>query len=144
MNHKSLTMPTSLWVCALIVLLDEGTPVLSAEPFMARGYQVIQHHEVLENGAKDELVAAAAILNNAALIALDLDMKRLVRRFGSPDNGGRFKKLDLIFVGCDPVMAAKRIAHAMSFIENEWAVRCEKAARRLWVSIDNHRLTSYR
>ena len=128
----------------LIVILDEGTPILSAVPFLKNGYQVIYHGDVLDNGAKDDLVAATAILNEAALIAVDLDMKRLVRRFGSPDNGGRFKKLDLIFIGCDPVMAAKRIAHALSFIENEWIVRCEKAARRLWVSIENHRLTTYR
>jgi predicted nuclease of predicted toxin-antitoxin system len=127
----------------LIVLLDEGTPILSAGPFLKRGYQVIYHGDVLDSGAKDDLVAATAILNEAALIAVDLDMKRLVRRFGAQDNG-RFKKLDLIFVGCDPVMAAKRLAHAMSFIENEWNVRCEKAAHRLWVSIDSHRLTTYR
>ena len=129
----------------LVVLLDEGTPVLSASPFADRGYQIIYHGDVLQGGAKDELVASTAILNNAALIAVDLDMKRLVKRFGSPDNNNpRFAKLDLIFVSCDAVMAAKRIDHAMSFIENEWSVRCEKAARRLWVNIDNHRLTSYR
>jgi hypothetical protein len=52
--------------------------------------------------------------------------------------------LDLIWIGCDPVMTAKRVGHAMSFIENEWAVRCEKAARRMWVSIETHRLTTYR
>lgn len=128
----------------LIILLDEGTPILSAEPFLQGGYQVILHGDVLDSGAKDELVAVTAILNNAALIAVDLDMKRLVRRFGSPDHDGRFKQLDLIFIGCGPVMAQKRISQAMSFIENEWDVRCEKAARRLWVSIDNHRITSYR
>jgi hypothetical protein len=111
---------------------------------LAGGYQVIHHGDVLESGAPDEHVAAVAVLNKAALIAVDLDMKRLVRRFGSPDGGGRFKNLDLIFIGCDAVMSAKRIDHAMSFIENEWSVRCEKAARRMWVSIDNHRLTSYR
>jgi hypothetical protein len=128
----------------LIVILDEGTPVLSAEPFANHGHQVIYHGDVLDSGAKDEIVASMAILNSAVLIAVDLDMKRLVKRFGSPDHNPRFAKLDLIFVGCDPVMAAKRIDHAMSFIENEWAVRCAKTARRLWVSIDKHRLTSYR
>jgi len=126
------------------VLLDEGTPVLSGSPFVSRGHQVILHSDVLESGSKDEIVAATAILNRAALIAVDLDMKRLVRRFGAPDGDGRFRKLDLIFIGCEPNMAEKRIAHAMSFIENEWSVRCEKAARRLWISIEKHRLTTYR
>lgn len=128
----------------LVILLDEGTPVLAGAPFLKRGHHVIYHGDVLDGGAKDEVVAAIAVINKAALIAIDLDMKRLVRRFGSPDNSARFSKLDLIFIGCDPVMASKRIEHAMSFIENEWSVRCEKAARRLWVSINNHRLTSYR
>ena len=142
----------------LIVLLDEGTPILAAAPFLDRGHQVIYHGDVLNNGTKDDVVAATAILNSAALIATDLDMRRLVRRFGAPNDGSRFKKLDLIFVGCDPelnlyivgtgnpnpVMAEKRLAHAMSFIENEWYIRCERVARRLWVSIENHRLISYR
>jgi Domain of unknown function (DUF5615) len=130
----------------LIILLDEGVPILSANPFLNRGYQVIFHGDVLDNGAKDELVVATAILNKAVLIAIDLDMKRLVRRFGSPlsSNGPRFNRLDLIFIGCDAVMSAKRLAHAMSFIENEWSFRCEKVARRLWVSIEAHRLTTYR
>jgi len=127
----------------LIVLLDEGTPILSGDPFLEKGYRVIYHADVLEPSANDEVVAATAILNKAALIAVDLDMRRLVRRFGKPDDN-RFKSLDLIFVHCDAVMTAKRVAHAMSFIENEWSVRCEKAARRLWVNIDNHRLTTYR
>ncbi len=128
----------------LVVLLDEGAPVVSASPFLNRGYQVINHRDVLASGADDELVATMAILNGAVLIAIDLDLKRLVRRFGSPSNGARFKRLDLIFTGCNAVMAEKRIEHSMSFIENEWSVRCEKAARRLWVSVENHRLTTYR
>lgn len=85
-------------VSSLVVLLDEGTPVLSVEPFAERGYQIIYHGDVLENGAKDEIVASTAILNNAILIANDLDMKRLVRRFGSPGNNPRFKELDLILL----------------------------------------------
>jgi len=56
----------------LIVLLDEGTPVLAAEPFLQRGHQAIHHGDVLDSGAKDEVVAAMAILNSAALIANDL------------------------------------------------------------------------
>lgn len=128
----------------LVVLLDEGTPVLAAAPFTVRGYQAINHWDVLEASAKDEIVASTAILNSAALIAVDLDMKRLVKRFGAPNLDPRFARLDLIFVCCDPVMTSKRLEHAMSFIENEWSVRCQKAARRMWLNIDNHRLTSYR
>lgn len=128
----------------LKVLLDEGAPHSSAEPFVQNGYQAIFHGDVLDNGASDEMVAVTAMLNKAVLIAVDLDMKRLVRRFGTARDGGKFDKLNLIWVGCDPVMAAKRLIHAMTFIEHEWAICCEKAARRMWVSIENHRLTTYR
>ena len=121
-----------------------GTPVLAGDPLIKRGYQVILHGDVLGSGAKDEVVVAAAILNSAVLIAIDGDMKRLVRRFGSPNNSEKYAKLNLISVSCDEVLASKRIAHAMTFIENEWSVACLKWARRMWVDIGPHRLTSYR
>jgi predicted nuclease of predicted toxin-antitoxin system len=128
----------------LIVLLDEGTPILAAAPFLERGYKAIYHSDVLVSGAKDEVVVATAILNKAALIAVDLDMKRMARRFGSPNSGEKFRRLDLIFLSCNETLAAKRIEHAMSFIENEWEVCCQKLARRLWVDIGPHHLTSFR
>jgi hypothetical protein len=33
---------------SLTILLDEGTPVLAASPFQARGYTVIHHANVLD------------------------------------------------------------------------------------------------
>ncbi len=128
----------------LTVLLDEGTPVLAAQPFLTRNHKVIYHSDVLVSGSKDEIVVATAIVNKAALIAVDLDMKRFVRRFGSPNVSEKYQKLDLIFVGCNETLAAKRLEHAMSFIEHEWQVRCGKLARRLWVDVGAHRLSTYR
>jgi predicted nuclease of predicted toxin-antitoxin system len=128
----------------LIVLLDEGTPVSAADPFYARNHGVIPFADALEPGSKDDLVAWTAIQNNAALIAVDNDMKRLVRRFGVPNDNPRYPSLHLISISCGEVLAAKRIEHAMSFIEHEWRVACEKKARRLWVDIAPHRLTSCR
>lgn len=128
----------------LIVLLDEGTPILAADPFLDRGHQVIYFSDVLYSGAKDNVVAATAILNKAALVAIDADMKRMVKRFGSPNMSEKYSRLNLIFVSCNETLAAKRLEHAMTFIENEWEVSCQKASRRLWVDIGVHRLTSYR
>ncbi len=68
---------------ALKLLLDEGAPEPASIPFLQRGHQVIRHREVHDGGASDELVATTAILNQAVLMAVDLDMKRLVRRFGA-------------------------------------------------------------
>ena len=128
----------------MIALLDEGAPVQIAGPFLSRSHQVIYHSDVLESGADDKHVVATSIVNEAVLIAVDLDMKRLVRRFGSPGNGEKFKDLDLISLSCNEVLAAKRLEQAMSLIENEWQVRCDKSARRMWVDIGPHRITSYR
>jgi predicted nuclease of predicted toxin-antitoxin system len=128
----------------ITALLDEGAPVPVSLPFLDRGHTVIYHSDVLENGASDDLVVITAILNKAILIAVDADMKRMVKRFGSPNNSERYSKLNLLFVSCNEILASKRIEHAMSFLENEWHVCCEKTARRLWVDIGPHRLTSYR
>lgn len=126
------------------VLLDEGTPIEAASAFLKRKYRVIYHSDVLSSGAKDELVVATAILNNSILIATDADMKRLVKRFGAPNNSPKYSKLNLIFINCGEELAWKRIEQAMTFIECEWDFVCQKPPRRLWVDIGRHRLTSYR
>ena len=125
-------------------MLDEGTPVPAAEPFIKRGHQVIHHRDVLLSGAKDKVVVTAAILNKAVLIAVDADMRRMVRRFGAPGQTERYDKLNLISIRCNEVLAAKRLTQAMSFIEQEWHFACEKPSRRMWVDIEPHRLITYR
>lgn len=115
-----------------------------AEPFRHRGYRVIRHGDAVARGAADEQVVLAAIVSGSALIAVDLDMKRYARRFGAPNVSERYSGLHLIFLSYNEVLAAKRVEQAMSFIEHEWLVTCGKAARRLWVDIGAHRLTSYR
>lgn len=129
---------------AFTVLLDEGTPVKAADPFLHRGHRVIYHSDVLAGGATDDVVVVTAILKKAILIAVDGDMKRMVKRFGAPNNHEKYSKLNLVFVSCKEVLAAKRLKHALTFIEGEWRVACEKSSRRLWVDIGAHSLTTYR
>jgi Domain of unknown function (DUF5615) len=124
-------------------LLDEGTPAQLAEPFRLRNHGVIMFGEVLSASAKDSVVAATAIQNNAVLIAVDRDMRQLAKRWGNAEDGGRYKQLHLIFIGCNAVLAPKRTEYAMSFIEHEWAIACQKAARRMWVTIMPHYISSY-
>jgi predicted nuclease of predicted toxin-antitoxin system len=128
----------------LTVLLDEGMPTSAADPFVTRNHSVIYFEKVLEPGSKDDLVAWTSIENDALLLAVDNDMKRLVRRFGAPNGNARYNNLNLISLSCGPVQATKRIEHAMSFIEHEWHVACGKRARRLWIDIAAHRLTTHR
>ncbi len=126
------------------VLLDEGAPQPVAVPLLERGHQVIYHSEVLQSGATDDQVVVMAVLNSAILIAVDADMKRLVRRFGSFGSDQKYKKLNLLFLTCNAGLVAKRLAHCLSLVEHEWQISREKSARRFWVDIGNHRITSYR
>ena len=128
----------------LSVLLDEGAPAPIGEPFRAKGHRVIDFADVLSSGSPDRLVCATAILNNAVLIATDRDMKQMVKRFGNPEKGGRYGRMNLLFLNCSGVMAQKRVEHLMSFIEHEWRVTCEKAARTMWIDIGPHYFRSYR
>ena len=130
----------------LAVFFDEGTPVPVAEPFVRNDHRVIHFHEALPRweGVKDDIVAAMALRNDAILIAVDPDLRRLVRRFGSSPDNARFKSLNLIWLSCGPVMATKRVEQAMSFIEHEWDFACRKRARRLWIDIGQHRMISHR
>ena len=128
----------------LAILLDEGTPIGVAQAFSAKNHTVIHHSDVLSPGCADEEVVAAAMLNHAALIAIDLDMKRFVRRFGSGNNNEKYKKLNLIHLCCAETLAPKRLVQVMSFIEHEWGWAKGKQARRLWVEVGAHRIVSYR
>ena len=99
---------------------------------------------MLPEKVPDEVVGATALANNAILIAVDPDFKRLAQRFGISRGSDRFAQLNLIWLCCDEVMAAKRLEQAMSLIEHEWSVSGAKRARRLWVDVAPHFLRSNR
>ena len=128
----------------LRVLLDAGVPDSVGRVFEQRGHIAIYHREVLPEGAPDEVVCAAALENEAILIACDGDMKRLVKRYGTAPDSARFAKLNLIRIGCNGVLASQRTDQAMTLIEHEWAFSALKAARRLWVDIAPHAIRSHR
>jgi hypothetical protein len=112
--------------------------------FHAHNHTVIYHRQVLEQGVTDPIVCAAAIANDAILVAVDADMKRLAKRYGAMPTAGRFESLNLIWIGCNGPLASKRAEQAMSLIEHEWAFSVGKAARRLWIEIGPHHIRTYR
>ena len=126
------------------VLLDEGVPDSIGRVFEQRGHTVIYHRDVLTQGAPDEVVCGAALSNDAILIAVDGDMKRLAKRYGSAPSSARFARLNLIRIGCNGNLGAQRADQAMSLIEHEWAFSGLKTARRLWVDIAPHYIRSHR
>lgn len=125
-------------------MFDEGAPDSVANIFRERGHAVLLHREVLAQGAPDKLVCITALSNEAILVAVDADMKRLTTRYGSAPENARFKDLSLIRIGCNGPMAVARAEQAMELLEAEWAFSQAKAARRMWVDIANHHIKTHR
>ncbi|MEJ0020063.1 MAG: DUF5615 family PIN-like protein [Acetobacteraceae bacterium] len=125
-------------------LLDAGVPDSVGRALTGRGHDVIDHRDVLPERTPDQVVAATALANDAVLVAFDHDMKQIAQRYGMTPRGDRFERLSFIRFCCDEVLAAKRLQHAMTFVEHEWSVSLEIAARRMWVDIGTHFLHSNR
>jgi len=125
-------------------LLDASVPDSVAAVFAKRGHGVILHRDVLPDRTPDEVVCAAALKNDAILVALDNDMKRIAKRYGANPGNTRFARLNLIRIGCNGILGAQRTEQAMTLIEHEWAFTKEKAARRMWIDIEPHSLRSHR
>jgi predicted nuclease of predicted toxin-antitoxin system len=128
----------------LRTFLDAGVPDSVADVFRKYGHFSILHREALAEKSTDAVVCAAALANDAILVAIDGDMKTFAKRFGVSHSSDRFARLNIIRLCCNEVLASKRLDQAMTFIEHEWSVSEAKTARRLWVEIGPHFLRSYR
>lgn len=64
--------------------------------FEAKGVAVIYYRDALPEKVSDDVVCAAAMGNDAVLVAIDADMKRKARPYGIKAKGGRFDDLSLI------------------------------------------------
>jgi predicted nuclease of predicted toxin-antitoxin system len=127
----------------LLVFLDAGVPDSVGAAFIAASHAVIFHRDMLPDKTPDPVVCATALRNKATLVAIDTDMKQFPRRFGISRGNDRFAGLSIIRICCNEVLASKRVAQAMTFIEHEWSCT-DKAARRLWVEIGSHHLRTNR
>lgn len=123
-------------------MLDASAPESVAKAIEAAGHVAIRHNDVLAESTPDIVVCETAIANDAILVAVDADIKQLTKRFGNQND--RLKKLSMVLISCNSVMAAKRLTQAMSIIELEWRVSQQKVSSRLWLEIANHRFTTYR
>lgn len=122
-------------------LLDAGVPVSVGKAFQSHGHDVIYYHDVLPERANDLLVCETAMQNDAVLVAIDLDMRRIANRYG---NNPRFAKLNLLHLGCNEVMAAKRLEQALSLIQSEWEFKLLKPSRRFWFEVTGQYFKTFR
>ena len=127
----------------LRLFLDEGVPDSVGHAFISAGHEVAFLNKTLARGAADQLVCAIADINEAILVALDGDMKRIAQSHGI--GGRRFLRLGLIKLSCFEPDAATRVIEAMSLIEHEWMIT-EGAGdrRRIFIEIGNGVIRSFR
>jgi len=93
----------------------------------------------------DTLVAAVAESNDAILVTLDADFKKINSRYGIGKS--RYRHLSLLrFERCRESETAKRLDEAMSLIQHEWDVGHDKSEtqRRLYVVITKETIRTYR
>lgn len=124
--------------------MDAGVPDSVAHVFRSHGHHAILYREALPESVPDDVVGATALANDAVLVVVDADYKRLAKRFGVSHGSLRFARLNLIWLCCNEVLASKRLEQAIGLIEHEWLVSDVKASRRLWIDVAPHFLRSNR
>ena len=126
----------------LKLFLDEGVPDSVGHVFMEAGHQVAFLNKTLARGSSDQLVCAIADINDAILVALDGDMKRIARQYGIGQR--QFLRLGLIKLSCYEPSAAERVRTAMSLIEHEWMATEGREGRRIFVEISDMVIRTFR
>ena len=127
---------------ALKLFLDEGVPKSVGLCFENGGHEVIYFPDAAEPGSPDPLVATISVENDAILVALDGDMKKLAQ--GRGIGRVRYRRLSLIKLSCRETIAARRVAAAMSLIEHEWALADTPSSRRIFVEIGDSFIRTFR
>jgi len=122
--------------------LDEGVPHAVGRKLLEFGHEVIYLQDATATGSPDQLVCAVAEANEAILVALDGDMKQLVKRQGIGDR--RYRKLSLLKLSCREPRAAERIDASMTLIEHEWNFSAGTSDRRLFVEIGDRAISTKR
>ena len=126
------------------VLLDAGVPDSVGEVFRERKHKVILHRDILLEKTPDIAVCKAALANNAVLVGIDRDMKLYPQKYGVSTKSDRFPGLSLIRLCLPEPKAANRLRQTLNLVEHEWLFTVQKSARRLWIDIEQHRITTYR
>jgi predicted nuclease of predicted toxin-antitoxin system len=128
----------------LRTFLDAGVPDSVGRKLEEFGHVVILHRKVLPDETPDDAVCATAMESHAILVAIDSDMKQLAKRYGVTPKSNRFDKLYIIRLCCNEVQAANRLEQALPLIEMEWKFAGGKSARRMWIDIGSHSITTHR
>ncbi len=125
--------------------VDQCVPESVSRVLEKHGHEVQRLRESIGPDSPDTLVAAVAESNDAILVTLDADFKKINSRYGIGKS--RYRHLSLLrFERCRESETAKRLDEAMSLIQHEWDVGHDKSEtqRRLYVVITKETIRTYR
>ncbi len=107
-----------------------------------RGHEVIRLKDKLPIDAPDPVVARLSEAQEAILLTLDKDFKKIAPRI--PKNAkNRFKKLSRVQLECHPNME-KRVLATLDLIEFEWEQAQKRSDKRLHMVIRKGSITTHR
>lgn len=112
--------------------LDEGVPNSVGRALEGFGHTVIYGNKTLTPSTPDPVVCLISMLDEAILVAMDKDMKRIAKENGVSNS--QFARLSFVHLDCLEIDAAVRVEQAMGLLEYEWE-RSEGAIRRLHLVI---------
>ena len=125
--------------------IDQCVPESVAKAIERNNHEAVRLREKIAPDSPDTLVAAVAESNDAILVTMDGDFKKLASQYGVGHR--RFRRLSLLkFSRCRESDAARRTDEAMSLIEHEWKIVNHKRPgnRRMFVEISNSTIRTHR
>ncbi|WP_130271096.1 DUF5615 family PIN-like protein [Phyllobacterium myrsinacearum] len=122
--------------------LDESVPDSVGRVLATHGHEVIFLRDAIAIGSPDQLVCAVSQANEAILVAIDGDMKRLAKRHGVSNQ--RYRKLSLLKLSCRESRAAQRVEEALTLIEHEWHFSQGQPDRRIFIEIGDAAISTKR
>ena len=126
-------------------LVDQCVPESVARTLENHGHEVIRLRERIAPDSPDSLVAAVSEANDAILVTMDGDFRKIASSHGVGSR--RYRRLSLLrFEKCRESRAARRLEAAMSLILHEWEFGRENrpAERRMYVVIMEATIRTHR
>lgn len=125
--------------------VDQCVPESVADTIENHGYEAIRLRDRIAPDSPDSLVAAVSEANDAILVTMDGDFKKMASSHGV--GSSRYRRLSLLrFEKCRESRAAQRLEDAMSLIEHEWKFGAGRRPRerRMFVVITDSSIRTHR
>jgi len=125
--------------------VDQCVPESVAKTLEIHGHEAIRLRERIAPDSPDTLVAAVSEANDAILVTMDGDFRKIASSHGVGSR--RYRRLSLLrFEKCRESRAAVRLEEALSLIRHEWAAGESRGSgeRRMYVVITDSTIRTHR